>query len=945
MDEDTGAANVERALNKAVEQYNKVTGRGVQLDNRMTIEEMTADMEKLDLGRLDGERSEIFKNTMETLVNLGSVAAEAAAVVRQSCSWIFLSANQNLQAWPPASLCYKALQPILDTAENYQKYYTTEVLFETLDSVLKILKRVTTYIEGSHRGAQIDKNLEDTIIRLLARFVTICAIYAKVERDSKSLKGKIGNVLKAAVHYDGGITSQLKAIERLEAEEMQINTIQTRTAATITGNFLQADRNDKIQKQHRMVISEKLPFDNKSPGWKSWVADHGKIRRDIHAGFGAWFFKEDAFRAWADVERDASSCKPVFALEGRSQSGKSYLCSEVVEHLHQTLKKQEKRDSKPPVSIAYYYFGKKDTGKTQKTEDKYKTAKKKATIHDALTAVIWQLAESDTSYQSFIHGQCANNAAQFSSTSERWENLVMNYADPKASKIRKVFFIILDGIDQAGYATKHEVEEILSEIIDKTAQLRSKQVQVRLFITGNSKSFKVLREQQKEDVIEFFMLKSYEDAQNTQKRIRSRIKDVSDTRGKDFERDQLLHNLEVKLCKNYCEDSTTVTAVLDRISRSKRKRDLKEILDSDWDDHKTTIQWQTDVLNEELKDEEIEDLNDIMACVASLIIWPTLQELKTFIFLRTGRISEIPLEEQIQGKYSRLFEIEIPEHEVISPYDMSEYLLNEPQPFERSKHSRGAIKTADRFSEGSNNWLSEQEISFMRDLVRSNYGEEVFKKFRFEQHFSQLQQEQHGRPRLRPTIGFDSVESHVRIIIRLLRAVSSPDYRDEAEALHEYAAEHLFFHLGKVLDIRAVDQSKRREIGKLLYRFFHEKPAVENWLDKPPRVHVKEWGSAQSCDDVKEWRQSFAEVLRWFGDTEVSTGAIASSDGPVPDSNVGLEAHSLLDMPLRVLASHWLQKNVWEAQAAHTWVLGLRDEVSKDLRTFYNLIIYSYTRS
>lgn len=87
MSEDAGAANVERALNKAIEQYNKVTGKSVQLDNKMTVEEMTADMVQLDLGRLDDQRSEIFKNTMETLVNLGSVAADAAAMVRQFCSF------------------------------------------------------------------------------------------------------------------------------------------------------------------------------------------------------------------------------------------------------------------------------------------------------------------------------------------------------------------------------------------------------------------------------------------------------------------------------------------------------------------------------------------------------------------------------------------------------------------------------------------------------------------------------------------------------------------------------------------------------------------------------------------------------------------------------------------------------------------------------------------
>ncbi|OJD32322.1 neutral amino acid permease protein [Diplodia corticola] len=897
MDEDAGAANVKRALGIAIEKYNKVTGEDIKLDNKMTVAEMTADMKKIDSGRLEGQRTEIFKNTMETLVSLGSVAAEAASMV-----------------FPSATLCYQVLRPIIDTAETYRKYYRTEVLFETLNSLAAILKRVTVYLDGARRGAQIDNALENTIVQLLSHFVTICAIYAKVKKEHETIGGRVVHYLKAAVHYDGGITKEFDEIKKLEAEEWQNNSVQTRTVTTITGNFLQADRNDKIQARHRSVIKGKLPFNEESPAWNSWCTAHEKLRKGFLHGHGAWFFKDDAFRAWIDVGMGSNSFKPVFVLHGRSGSGKSLLCSEVIQYLHQNFKKKQERiNSMPRASIAYFYFGKADATRAPKAEEKDRTRKKEPTMDDALNAILWQLAESDTSYQSFVHGQCDTSPA-FSTASERWDSLVTSYAEPKASKTRKVFFIVIDGIDQSGDKTRHEAEDTLRVIMDKVAGLRDKQVQVRLFLTCNSKSLKRFRETDKGDAVQFFLLKSLENAQDVQEMVKSKIKELSETRGMVPERQQLLHNLEIKLCKSYTAEPSIVRAVLERMSRLQRNRDYKEILESDWDDRKTIIRWQTEALNGEMGDEQIEDLNDFMACIASLQVWPSLEQLRTFILLRTGKSPEMPLQTQIEGTYSRLFEIEIPEDEIIVSYEMMYYLFDEEQPFEGVDAPRSVSMVPDKLQDGPSNQLSEAEINLMEGLVRSNYGVDAFKRFGFDEHFNHIRRKQLRLPQPRPRIGFQAAESHVRIIIRLLKAVSDPEYRNEAESLHEYTAKYLFFHLEMVQDIDQIDGNTRREIGRNLHQFFHDEAAVENWLEKAP------------SSDSQEWCESFDHVLRWFEDVEVSAGASCSTGS---DTSASIDAHDLLAVPRKILASHWLQKNTWNAKVAHTWFRDLVEKISQ----------------
>ncbi|KAL1618816.1 hypothetical protein SLS56_010375 [Neofusicoccum ribis] len=378
---------------------------------------------------------------------------------------------------------------------NYKAYYDPKNLFETLIEAHDVLQTAVQFLEGSQRGARINKPLEDHLIKLLTCFVNVWTIYATISRDFQHRRMFIPSLFKAAIGYYG-VDKHLEEIRKLREKRVFVDTAQARIEAAVNGNLLQQERKDKAQTQNQKTIKEKLPFDDRNPAWNFWITMHNKFRTETHTGIGQWLFEDN-------------------------------------------------------------------------------------TIHDAFTAILWQLLESDTAYQSFAHGQCKSYPGHYSSTPDRWENLIMNYAKPGVSKHRRTFFILIDGIDQVDYETNElEIANTLSYIIDTLARLQGGTFQVRLLLTGSDKSF----ERVQSDSVAFLHLQTRVPHEVVQRNIRASIKEISESRGRDLQRDRLLKNFEDKLCEHYSRQPSTVKTILDSIHGLKRKKDLKELLDSNWDD-------------------------------------------------------------------------------------------------------------------------------------------------------------------------------------------------------------------------------------------------------------------------------------------------------------------------------------------------------------------------
>lgn len=102
----------------------------------------------------------------------------------------------------------------------YKWNFTRKHALEKLRSVDGDLIRMEGYMKLCQDGVQIDKALKASIFRLFIEVLTLCKIYAKVEKDSNTTAGKIKNVMKAAIRYDPGLQSTLDEIRAATEHEL-----------------------------------------------------------------------------------------------------------------------------------------------------------------------------------------------------------------------------------------------------------------------------------------------------------------------------------------------------------------------------------------------------------------------------------------------------------------------------------------------------------------------------------------------------------------------------------------------------------------------------------------------------------------------------------------------------------------------------------------------------
>jgi len=122
-------------------------------------------------------------------------------------------------------------------------------------------------------------------------------------------------------------------LKTLRNQEIRNAAIETLKVTISTHDMV---RNLVLDQEDENVLSWLLA--NKSQG------NHKKARKKHQASTGEWFVRSEAFTRWI------SSPKSSLWLYGKAGSGKTILCSTVVEHV------LEKKRSSPPFHCAYFYF-------------------------------------------------------------------------------------------------------------------------------------------------------------------------------------------------------------------------------------------------------------------------------------------------------------------------------------------------------------------------------------------------------------------------------------------------------------------------------------------------------------------------------------------------------------------------------------------------------------
>lgn len=621
-------------------------------------------------------------------------------------------------------MCFNAVTYLCDTATNYMKIF--DGLADLFERISAFFDRFDVYVRSKAHGLQIDNHLKRIIHELLRSFMRICIKSLKIAKEPKVFLA----LEVFSFGTDKGVRDELCKLETLVAREssMSIALILesvSKEAQDITAGFAETkqalrgidDKQDQLLgyqkrqenaeqrkevddtvKKNRDVIRKALEIKDKEP----WRDTQKELVRTQVPDTGDWLLQHADYKAWTDF---SNSSPNVLALRANEGFGKSHICSAALQHLARIYPAGHED---PRVSVAYYYFG-------QETKDQAsvsKTAKSTddTSVNKAIKAVLWQLAQADSVYSKAIAGVC-DREVDFVKNKELWRVLVSNIT----SSIDSVFFIVLDGVDEAESEQTRDLAEIVSKV--HSGNLTAGQLRIRMLLTGRPKALDLVSNggQIEFPSIELGILNqsdiySYIDSRMDDMEIlrRSNHPDIRELRSR----------IRDRLAEGVKGDYIKLDYKLTEISSKRRKNEIEAILERAAEDREEAITRVVKKLNDSLGEEDIEELNEILLWVIGAKEQMTVEHLDAALRVKTKDTSLVSLDEQIEEKYNGLLEISRSDKVVTLVSDnMEEYLRGSSDSTEDLRDSRDT--------------LHKSEVTIVRKFLNMVCDEDLYARFGF----------------------------------------------------------------------------------------------------------------------------------------------------------------------------------------------------------------------
>ncbi|KAF3009394.1 hypothetical protein E8E14_009068 [Neopestalotiopsis sp. 37M] len=741
--------------------------------------------------------TDVIEASFKCVLDLGNIASSGASI-----------------AFPPAGVCYQAVLFLTNTVSIYRESFTVRSLRETIGKLRPHLETIRDTLNIEKDGDRLPRRLRSTIIKTLSEFVQICSIYAKVQKDSTSIKGVAKNVAKALVRYDGNMSAHLANIEMFVEESRGLK-------SDDVWNNVATTRSDARKAEKRAKIMESLDVDgiiSKPP----WIAAHREYRARFKRGTGAWLQRRDDFRAWVNVE-DANCKQPVLLLTAPGGHGKSHLVSDVVDFLES---EHLCSHPSPPVSIAYFYFGIPITAGSSKAQTQQTLC-----LRDALSAVIWQYAESDAKFQMFA----AEKVKQVGLSSvELWQRFIKTFQAQKVSE-KKTLFLVLDGVDQCGHDPSGEAPaDDLRHIIENLSTLTKPALQIRLLLSCKDGVFDGPGIQRK-DMLATVAISDHNDT-DIRLMIKAKMDDICGTLKSDHENPCWREDCEKAIASRIRGNFVELNGLFNTIKRGATQSEVIDMINKILDGS-SYMEYQLKILEEGLSERQIDDLNEILSWTVYMFRWPTIDDIHHILRQKSGKRTNLPLDE-VRNLYGPILQLR---DNIVTSYDVMEYFAKlenrrlDVNAFDQLP-GRDGEDPIDEEEEGA--LIPHSEILIVQELVKNMCGREIFDKFKFEDHFGRLQSEKLRGPSRR--IQCDMLKAHFMIISGCFRSILVSDENVEhSQSLDDYIARYLFRHM-KRMQLSQLEDAQQKVVFSNLARFLTEELAwlsdlFEVWESVPQR--------------------------------------------------------------------------------------------------------------
>ncbi|KAI7768372.1 hypothetical protein LZL87_012456 [Fusarium oxysporum] len=891
---------MEQLWDEVAERFLARTGKGLNRKPSMTIDDVRKQIESrtdpttdIDAANTLKHKKDIGLNILECLKLLGGIAAQGASVVFQ-----------------PATVVFNAMSILLEAPKKIREFH--EAIDEVFAVVAPSLSQFRIY-ERIEQFRKIDTNLTRAIHITMISLVDICAlVIALQDPNSKWSKFK-SNVKKALLDDDSGLSIALRKFRQAIHGQQSIEAtltlevaLESRHEVSIilakvfeTGKWTeeiaskittlqQAETKraqDTTKKAYLSKIKEKLGIDEKE---LETNRDMFKRLCDSRVeNSGSWLDDEEAYTSWADA--DAAKARPLLLLLGEKNTGRSTTVSTIVQKLKARYKTPTERSSR--VLLAWYFF----PSLSDKADKGDPTPARTALKHIAL-----QVAEQDMALAKSIASICEekDNGTYFTDVSCKslWKDLKLG--QPRGDTM---YYFIFDGVEKLSKMHADagtQFFDVLKEASHSSAT-ESDGSRIRLLVSGRGDAVKVLGGFESPTIN---IAKS--NGSDIESYIKREMRKYDILQGNDSKDEASRKKINDKLLEmaggSFFKVQSTLDRIKDLVDSGGQESELDDLLtESDWGREAISKNVVAE-LQEQLSPQNIEEINELLIWVVYGFEWLGVDQLEAALFLRFGSTPLQKLAKKLQGKYSRLFEVD---GQVITVRrDLLSLVIKDPKQLRSLDDDTPRITATITITKG--------DITTVQNFLWTLFQKSVVEKFEFEPLAGQTTQ-------TRGEIRVNDSDAHLAIVMQAVSfLIKKPDAR--TESLGRYLVWNLPVHLKELNNPERdhkVDNSAKKDIGNMLFDILGQGTIIRrHWKHF---VDVPLFGNTIQISTLLAWLQD-PDVTGHFGIYQMDwLDKVISSSSP---------QRALLFSMAREVGHRWLksrENDPWEAYRSLNLYLSL----------------------
>ena len=777
----------------------------------------------------------------------------------------------------PSEICINAISFFVEAAMSYKKIFTD--LDELWALISDALERFAIYKDNQ---GLLDAGMKGVASQILLQFIGVCRLSCKILH-----KNRVWQVAKTTLFKDNAgvpdaINDLVKTIDR-----------ETRTRGTYSYVSIKATEKNVVEGFSQMqqgfgqTASDLNQANEGITEIKGIVAQNDRDRqlkevfeklgkpditqrdycgtytRSAIPGAGTWIFEQESFQRWLAGDREQPQ---VVFLSGEESCGKSFLLSTVMQNLIQ--RHPYGREDLSRTSVVCYYFGKADvSSKDSKDMAKLPSRDQNCSVHAALRALAYQIAENDPLYRKALQRLPQDFVISTNDTIELWR-LLFGLQNGGAQ-----VYLLLDGV--------HELEDQylieLRQLLDMVAAQSSQDLRIRVMISGRTGNVKVLSDKLGTSASTIDMAAN--NSADIRAFVRKEVENMPLLKRSDVLRDEICTALG-EIAKGAFGN---IRLLLQQIRIRQRPSEIKKLLEEAKrsDNILDTIERQIEHCNETLTDADIEDLNQLLEWAMCAPWSHTLKEFEAILQIRKGSSSDSslkPVYERIKNEFSGFFSVKPDSNDPESDVTLVSDKVKEH--FERL--STNELDD----SKMSNTKVTQMEVDIIQRFLKNLCDDTLYKKFEFEEFFKR-------KVGSASKVHVNTEEMHAKVALDCIKDMSTEIVPQSERDLDWVAGYQLPVSLESA-DLSYLGPRLKGEIGKRLAALFFEDGLPEPW----GYYSLAEW----IVEDKLE-----AAVLKWFRDTAATKTIPEDQKVWISSLKSGADVeHDLLEYVAETAAKAWL---------------------------------------